>query len=81
MFARSPEQAFPPVEGQSAQVTIQLGGEQLLAVFDGLKLLLAKLASLDPQPLRAIYVTAGLIQGLEGVMLQKLKELAGQSCY
>jgi hypothetical protein len=66
---------FPPVEGQSAPVAIQLSGEQLLAVFDGLKLLLAKLASSDPQPLRAIYVTTGLIQGLEGVTLQKLKEM------
>jgi len=66
---------FPPVEGPSAPVTIQLSGEQLLAVFDGLKLLLAKLAGSDPQPLRAIYVTAGLIQGLEGVTLEQLKAM------
>jgi hypothetical protein len=40
-----------------------------------LKLLLAKLAGSDPQPLRAIYVTAGLIQGLEGVTLEQLKAM------
>jgi hypothetical protein len=66
---------FTPVEGQSAPVTIQFSGEQLLAVFDGLKLLLAKLASSDPQPLKAIYVTTGLIQGLEAVTLEQLKAM------
>jgi hypothetical protein len=63
---------FPHAESQQP-VTLQLNGEQLLAVFDGLKLLLAKLAGSDPQPLKAIYVTAGLIQGLEAVTLEQLK--------
>lgn len=64
---------FKPLEG--TPVTVHLTGEQLLAVFDGLKLLLAKLAGSDPQPLRAIYVTTALIQGLEGVTLERLREM------
>lgn len=59
------------------ELTIKLSPQQLIATFDGLKLLLAELAAANPQPLAAIYITTDAIRKLEPVVIEQARTQLG----
>lgn len=59
------------------EITIKLSREQLIATFDGLKLLLAELAAANPQPLQPIYIVTDAIRRLEPVVMEQVRAQVG----